>query len=107
MLGIFQSLFEGNMDFIFQLVDQLAPGGRIIIPVGPEGGEQYLEQIDKSPDGKISRERFMGVRHRQEASMWTIKWQFYFQKLHDIRSLHVKCMKHVNLPFNKNQNFDS
>ena len=45
-------------------MDQLAPGGRIIIPVGPDGGEQYLEQVDKSADGsKVSRKKLMGVRY--------------------------------------------
>merc|ERR1719266_476334 len=46
-----------------ELVDQLAPGGRIIIPVGPEGGDQYLEQIDKSQGGKVTRTKLMGVRY--------------------------------------------
>lgn len=27
------------------LIDQLAPGGRLIIPVGPEGANQNLEQV--------------------------------------------------------------
>lgn len=27
------------------LVDQLAPGGRLIIPIGPEGANQNLEQV--------------------------------------------------------------
>ena len=48
---------------LLQLVDQLAPGGRIIIPVGPEGGDQYLEQIDKSAGGKVTRTKLMGVRY--------------------------------------------
>lgn len=33
----------------------------MIIPVGPCGGNQYLEQIDKRIDGTVVRERLMGV----------------------------------------------
>ena len=44
-------------------MDQLAPGGRLIIPVGPQGGDQNLEQIEKSFDGKIHRKILMGVRY--------------------------------------------
>lgn len=48
-----------------KLVDQLAPGGRIIIPVGPEGRDQYLEQVDKpiNGGGAITRTKLMGVRY--------------------------------------------
>lgn len=42
-------------------MDQLAPGGRLIVPVGPEGGHQELIQIDKRPDGSLTRESLMGV----------------------------------------------
>lgn len=44
-----------------QLLDQLRPGGRLILPVGPQGGNQWLEQYDKQPDGKFKKERLMGV----------------------------------------------
>jgi len=34
------------------LLAQLAPGGRLVIPVGPRGGTQQLIRIEKTPDGK-------------------------------------------------------
>lgn len=44
------------------LVEQLAPGGRMVIPVGPEGGAQQLVAVDKSKDGKtVERKALMGV----------------------------------------------
>ena len=44
------------------LYDQLKCGGRMIIPVGPHNGDQYLEQHDKI-DGTIVKKRLMGVRY--------------------------------------------
>ena len=45
------------------LHDQLKPGGRLIVPVGPEYGVQYLEQHDKGQDGTMKITRLMGVRY--------------------------------------------
>ena len=44
------------------LVEQLAPGGRMVIPVGREGGAQQLVAVDKSKDGDaVERKALMGV----------------------------------------------
>lgn len=45
------------------LLEQLANGGRLIVPVGPEGGEQYMTQYDKDTDGKVKETRLMGVMY--------------------------------------------
>ena len=45
------------------LEEQLAPGGRIIIPVGPDGGAQALTQIDRGADSGVTRKEVMGVRY--------------------------------------------
>ena len=39
------------------LIESLEDGGVMIIPVGAEGGEQFLEQIENE-NGKITRKRF-------------------------------------------------
>jgi protein-L-isoaspartate(D-aspartate) O-methyltransferase len=46
------------------LLDQLAPGGRLVIPVGPRRGAQELELYVRSrqPDGGFTRTSLMPVR---------------------------------------------
>mmetsp|Transcript_8451 Transcript_8451/g.13712 ORF Transcript_8451/g.13712 Transcript_8451/m.13712 type:complete len:242 (+) Transcript_8451:319-1044(+) len=47
-----------------ELVKQLKPGGRMIIPVGPNNGDQELLMIDKSQDGEsFTSESVCGVRY--------------------------------------------
>lgn len=50
-----------NLFILFQLVNQLKPGGKLIVPVGREGHNQMLEQVEKLPDGTVRRTGLMGV----------------------------------------------
>jgi len=44
------------------LIDQLKPGGRLVIPAGSRSGGQTLYLIEKQPDGRITRREVLGVR---------------------------------------------
>lgn len=44
------------------LINQLAPGGRIVIPVGSQRETQYLVLVEKNNKGKITREKQYPVR---------------------------------------------
>ena len=44
------------------LVDQLKPGGRMVIPVGPANSVQHLLLITKQRDGTVRRETIIPVR---------------------------------------------
>jgi protein-L-isoaspartate(D-aspartate) O-methyltransferase len=43
------------------LIDQLKPGGRMVVPVGASGSEQELQQVDKAMDNTITTKNLMGV----------------------------------------------
>lgn len=43
------------------LVDQLKPGSRMAIPLGPRGGDQELILLRKEPDGTIDRRSMLPV----------------------------------------------
>jgi len=44
------------------LLQQLARGGRMVIPLGPARGPQYLTLVTRDADGKLSERRIMPVR---------------------------------------------
>ena len=44
------------------LVDQLKPGGRMVIPVGGDGDIQYLKLITKRPEGGYDEKKVLPVR---------------------------------------------
>ncbi|MDA3833956.1 MAG: protein-L-isoaspartate(D-aspartate) O-methyltransferase [Spirochaetales bacterium] len=44
------------------LVEQLAVGGRMLLPLGSSHGTQYLYACRKLPTGQISTQRVLGVR---------------------------------------------
>ncbi len=44
------------------LLDQLAPGGRMVIPVGGRFQTQYMVEVTKNSKGKISRKKHYPVR---------------------------------------------
>lgn len=45
------------------LVDALAPGGWLVVPIGPDGGGQVLTLVKKGQDGTVTQERLMDVRY--------------------------------------------
>jgi len=44
------------------LIDQLAVGGRMVIPVGPQGDSQILQRLTKEADGEVTVENITAVR---------------------------------------------
>ncbi|XP_059617241.1 protein-L-isoaspartate(D-aspartate) O-methyltransferase [Phlebotomus argentipes] len=46
-----------------ELITQLNNGGRLVVPVGPALGSQYLEQYDKDASGTVTKTRLMGVMY--------------------------------------------
>jgi protein-L-isoaspartate(D-aspartate) O-methyltransferase len=44
------------------VVEQLKPGGRLVAPVGPDGGVQELVVLDKDAEGQVNSMSVIGVR---------------------------------------------
>ena len=45
------------------LLEQLAPGGRMVLPVGLAGAHQELTLVDKDMDGKLTQKSLFGVAY--------------------------------------------
>eukprot|EP00743_Colponemidia_sp_Colp-15_P010657 GILK01011767.1.p1 GENE.GILK01011767.1~~GILK01011767.1.p1 ORF type:complete len:248 (+),score=18.64 GILK01011767.1:65-808(+) len=45
------------------LIEQLAPGGVMVIPVGPQHGAQSLMRIEKTAEGQVKMSDLMGVMY--------------------------------------------
>src|SRR4029079_3191688 len=52
----------GGPDVPPALLDQLAPGGRLVMPVGETPREQNLVRVRKAGDGRVEREDLGPVR---------------------------------------------
>lgn len=48
---------------VLKLLEQLKPGGRLILPVGPTSGSQMLMQYDRQRDGTFIKKALMGVMY--------------------------------------------
>ena len=44
------------------LVEQLAEGGKMVLPLGPRNGTQYIVKLTKTADGTLAREDLIAVR---------------------------------------------
>jgi protein-L-isoaspartate(D-aspartate) O-methyltransferase len=44
------------------LIAQLKPGGRMVAPIGPADGRQFLTVLEKDADGRITRRKVLAVR---------------------------------------------
>ncbi len=44
------------------LIDQLAEDGKMVLPIGPRDGTQYIVKLTKAADGGLTRENLIAVR---------------------------------------------
>lgn len=53
---------ESSLEIPPALLRQLKPGGRMVIPLGPPDGPQYLTLVQKRFDGSLAQKRYLPVR---------------------------------------------
>lgn len=56
-------LIDGSLEIPQALLDQLKEGGRLVIPVGPQHGDQWLMCIDKKEGGEFVQTKLEAVRY--------------------------------------------
>ncbi len=44
------------------LIQQLAPDGKMVLPLGPRRGPQHIVKLSKTADGEVAREQLIAVR---------------------------------------------
>jgi protein-L-isoaspartate(D-aspartate) O-methyltransferase len=44
------------------LIEQLGEGGKLVLPLGPRNGTQYIVKLTKAADGTLTREDLIAVR---------------------------------------------
>lgn len=56
-------ILKESLDHIpIPLLRQLKPGGRLVMPLGPDDGAQDLTVIRRTPDGRLTQKHIMPVR---------------------------------------------
>lgn len=53
---------ESSVNIPPPLLRQLKPGGRMMIPLGPPEGQQFLTLVTKDADGTVRQKRYIAVR---------------------------------------------
>lgn len=54
-----------------ELLDQLACNGRMFIPIGKRGGDQFIYIVDKDNNGKVTYKRILQVNYGMLTDVYT------------------------------------
>jgi protein-L-isoaspartate(D-aspartate) O-methyltransferase len=53
---------ESSLEIPPALLRQLRPGGRMVVPLGPPEGPQFLTLVEKQANGRLKQKRYLPVR---------------------------------------------